>query len=95
MAISRSSTAPVQRPVLDEQRSPGCPLCAQISGEPEFYFLTPCRVQHNAAYVAFDVVGSPQRYCAPTGHVLIRGTTIRDVSPHFDDLRPLDLQEPK
>ncbi len=53
------------------------------------------QTQHNAAYVAFDVAGSPRRYYAPTDHVLNRGTTNRDVSPHFDDLRPLDLQEPK
>ncbi len=52
LAISRSSTAPVQRPVLDEQRSPGCPLPASISGEPDSYFLAPCRVQHNEIHVA-------------------------------------------
>ncbi len=57
--------------------------------------LSSHRTQHNAAYVAFDVAGSPRRYYAPTGHMLNRGTTNRDVSPHFDDLRPLDLQEPK
>ena len=39
--------------------------------------------------------GSPSRYHVLTGHVLNRGTIHRGMSPQFDDLRPLDLQEPK
>ena len=51
-------------------------------------------MQHNAAYVAFDVAGLARRYYDPTGRVLDRGNANRDMSPQFDDLRPLDLQEP-
>ncbi len=41
-----------------------------------------------------DGVEEFSRDYTPTGHMLDRGTADQDVSPHFDDLRPLYLQEP-
>ncbi len=51
-------------------------------------------MQRNAAYVAFDPTGLARRYYDATCHVFDRGNANRDVSPEFDDLRPLDLQDP-
>ena len=36
-----------------------------------------------------DGVEESSRDYAPTGHMLDRGTANQDMSPHFDDLRPL------
>ena len=40
-----------------------------------------------------DGVEVSSRDDAPTGHMLDRGAANQDVSPHFDVLRPLSLQE--